>query len=42
MQLVNIDKLKKYYGDKLILDIDKFEILEFVILILFYIVNSCV
>lgn len=28
MQLVMIDKLKKYYSDKLILDIDKFEILE--------------
>ena len=28
MQLVNIDKLKKYYYDKLVLDIDKFEILE--------------
>ena len=28
MQLVNIDKLKKYYYDRLVLDIDKFEILE--------------
>lgn len=28
MQLVNIDKLKKYYCDRLVLDIDKFEILE--------------
>ncbi|WP_434796859.1 ABC-F type ribosomal protection protein CplR [Terrisporobacter vanillatitrophus] len=28
MQLVSIDKLKKYYSDRLILDIDKFEILE--------------
>ncbi|MCC3865952.1 ATP-binding cassette domain-containing protein [Terrisporobacter petrolearius] len=28
MQLVNIDKLKKYYSDRLILDIEKFEILE--------------
>lgn len=28
MQLVNIDNLKKYYLDELILDIDKFEILE--------------
>ncbi|SHI07207.1 macrolide transport system ATP-binding/permease protein [Clostridium collagenovorans DSM 3089] len=28
MQLVMIDKLKKYYSDKLVLDIDKFEILE--------------
>ena len=28
MQLLNIDKLKKYYQDRLVLDIDKFEILE--------------
>ena len=28
MQLVNIDKLKKYYSDRLVLEIDKFEILE--------------
>ena len=28
MQLLNIDKLKKYYHDRLVLDIDKFEILE--------------
>ena len=28
MQLLNIDKLKKYYNDRLVLDIDKFEILE--------------
>ncbi|MGL5694219.1 MAG: ABC-F type ribosomal protection protein CplR [Paraclostridium sp.] len=28
MQLVNIDKLKKYYSNRLVLDIDKFEILE--------------
>lgn len=28
MQLLNIDKLKKYYYDRLVLDIDKFEILE--------------
>lgn len=28
MQLVNIDKLKKYYYDRLVLDIDKFEILQ--------------
>lgn len=29
MQLLNIDKLKKYYHDRLVLDIDKFEILEY-------------
>lgn len=28
MQLVSIDKLKKYYSDRLVLDVDKFEILE--------------
>ncbi len=28
MQLAKIDKLKKYYSDRLVLDIDKFEILE--------------
>lgn len=28
MQLLTIDKLKKYYHDRLVLDIDKFEILE--------------
>ena len=28
MQLLNINKLKKYYHDRLVLDIDKFEILE--------------
>lgn len=28
MSLVKINKVKKYYGDRLILDIDKFEILE--------------
>ena len=28
MQLVNIEKLKKYYSDRLVLDIDKFEVLE--------------
>lgn len=28
MQLALLNKIKKYYGDKLILDIDKFEILE--------------
>ena len=28
MQLLNIHKLKKYYHDRLVLDIDKFEILE--------------
>ena len=26
MQLIKINKLKKYYGDRLILDIDKLEI----------------
>ena len=28
MQLLTIDKLKKYYHDRLVIDIDKFEILE--------------
>ena len=28
MKLVTIKNLKKYYGDRLILDIDKFEIEE--------------
>lgn len=28
MQLVNVVKLKKYYLDRLVLDIDKFEILD--------------
>lgn len=28
MQLGNINNLKKYYGDRLLLDIDKFEIME--------------
>ena len=28
MIIASIDKLKKFYGDKLILDIDKFEIKE--------------
>ena len=28
MQLAKLDKIKKYYGDRLILDIKNFEILE--------------
>jgi len=28
MQLAKLDKIKKYYGDRLILDINSFEILE--------------
>ena len=28
MTLLKLDKVKKYYGDKLILDINKLEILE--------------
>lgn len=28
MKLATIKNLKKYYGDRLILDIDKFEILD--------------
>ena len=28
MQLIKVNKLKKYYGDRLILNIDKLEIFE--------------
>ena len=28
MKLITIKKLKKYYGDRLLLDIDKFELAE--------------